>query len=701
MPSPIRCAGFAVLAGLIGLTASAPLAAPPAPKQPKGDPIQAAIKKGVAYLKQIHRPVRGYNGGSHGVGTATLAGLALLESGVAPDDPIIRQITYFARQEALHTCGTYEVSLLLMFLDRLDSKSDEALIQFLGVRLLCGQLGDGSWSYNCGNPPDAIEERRLRGILVHDIKLVAADGLDLTDPGKAPRPRRKEDVVPRDDLPLIPGAAPPKTDGPKKEGTPKAPPVEATPDPPKAPAKPELHPEVAKYLKLVNEQGVATRGSGGDHSNTQFATVGLWCARRHAVPVDKALKALDEHYRACQAGDGGWGYSGHVESSPSMTGAGLIGLAMGIGARQPVLRTEPGGDPLDKPQPQNGRPPIAAERDPAKDEAIKKGLQRLGQYLADGGDQMVIPPLPFPKDNRMQKQFKLGALHRNHYFLWSVERVGVIYGLETIGNIDWYAWGAEGLVLTQNADGSWAGGGAIGSGSDIDTPFALLFLNRANFTKDLTATLKDKVRDPGTVTLKGGTGDLQKTPGSQDSSLATDPPGANLPDPTPAVKPNVPSAARPTDFNAEADRLAAELAGAAASDRKAVLNRLRDTKGAVFTEGLLRAMPKLDGDSLKEAREALAQRLTRMTGGTLREMLADANTELRRAAALACATKGDRSHVPDLIAALEDNETLVSRAAHAALKSLTSQDFGPEADAGAAEKTKAVLAWRDWWNKNK
>jgi hypothetical protein len=697
MPSPIRCAGVAVLAGLIGLTASGPLAAPPTPKQPKADPIQVAIKKGVAFLKQVHRPGRVYNGGSHGVGTATLAGLALLESGVPADDPVVRQITYFARQEALHTVGTYEVSLLLMFLDRLDSKSDEALIQFLGVRLLSGQLGDGIWSYNCGNPPDAIEERRLKGILVHETKLVTGEGSDLTDPGKPPKPRKKEDFVPRDDLPVIPGATPPKTDEPKKEPAPKTPPVEGKLDSSKGAAKPGLHPEAAKYFKLVNEQDTATRGAGGDHSNTQFATVGLWCARRHAVPVDKALKALDEHYRGCQWGDGGWGYSGHAESTPSMTGAGLIGLAMGIGARQPVLQTEP-ADPLDKPQ--DGRRPIAAERDPAKDEAIKKGLQRLGQYLADGNDGGA-PALPFPKDNRMPQKFKLGALHRNHYFLWSVERVAVIYGLETIGNIDWYAWGAEGLVLTQNADGSWGGGGFIGSGSDIDTPFALLFLNRANFTKDLSATLKNKVRDPGTMTLKGGTGDFAKNPGSQDSSSSADPPSANLPDSPPSVKPNAPSVTRPGDFNAEADRLAGELTGAAALERKAVLTKMRDSKGAVYTEALLRALPKLDGDSLKEAREALAQRLTRMTAGTLREMLGDPNPELRRAAALACATKGDRSNVPDLIVALEDKETLVSQAAHAALKSLTSHDFGPGADAGAAEKTKAVLAWRDWWNRNK
>ena len=54
----------------------------------------------------------------------------------------------------------------------------------------------------------------------------------------------------------------------------------------------------------------------------------------------------------------------------------------------------------------------------------------------------------------------------------------------------------------------------------------------------------------------------------------------------------------------------------------------------------------------------------------------------RRAAALACAMKEDKAHLAKLIELLQDGEQPVARAAYVALKSLTSQDFGPARDAG-------------------
>jgi hypothetical protein len=49
-----------------------------------------------------------------------------------------------------------------------------------------------------------------------------------------------------------------------------------------------------------------------------------------------------------------------------------------------------------------------------------------------------------------------------------------------------------------------------------------------------------------------------------------------------------------------------------------------------------------------------------------------------------------------LIRSVADDEPIVSQAARATLKSLTGQDFGPEADANAVERGKAVVAWRTW-----
>ncbi len=88
-----------------------------------------------------------------------------------------------------------------------------------------------------------------------------------------------------------------------------------------------------------------------------------------------------------------------------------------------------------------------------------------------------------------------------------------------------------------------------------------------------------------------------------------------------------------------------------------------------------------------------------MTADTLRAQLKDDDPEIRRAASLACAMKDDKNHIPDLIPMLDDSEPLVSRAAHAALKSLTSQDFGPAKDASAKDRAKALEAWKTWWSK--
>jgi ribosome-binding factor A len=78
----------------------------------------------------------------------------------------------------------------------------------------------------------------------------------------------------------------------------------------------------------------------------------------------------------------------------------------------------------------------------------------------------------------------------------------------------------------------------------------------------------------------------------------------------------------------------------------------------------------------------------------------DADAEVRRAAALACAMREEKQHVARLIELLDDPEPPVARAAYAALKSLTGRDFGPAADASRAEVKKAAAAWKAWWAKN-
>src|SRR5262249_33952967 len=75
------------------------------------------------------------------------------------------------------------------------------------------------------------------------------------------------------------------------------------------------------------------------------------------------------------------------------------------------------------------------------------------------------------------------------YFLWSVERVAVVFDLKKIGGIDGQKWGPASILRSQLKDGSWR---ARFRGV-CDTCFALLFLKRANFAKALT----DKLRAVG------------------------------------------------------------------------------------------------------------------------------------------------------------------------------------------------------------
>src|SRR5262249_49752537 len=151
----------------------------------------------------------------------------------------------------------------------------------------------------------------------------------------------------------------------------------------------------------------------------------------------------------------------------------------------------------------------------------------------------------------------------------------------------------------------------------------------------------------------------------------------------------------------EARRLADALVQAPAARQRAVLTDLVENKGAVYTDALAAAIPRLSGEAKQQARDGLARRLARMTAATLRDLTRDEAVEVERAAALAVELKGDRGLIPDLIALLEDPERPVARAAHAALKEMTGQDFGPAAQATPAERGQAAARWKAWWARQK
>jgi hypothetical protein len=68
------------------------------------------------------------------------------------------------------------------------------------------------------------------------------------------------------------------------------------------------------------------------------------------------------------------------------------------------------------------------------------------------------------------------------YYLYGLERAGMLYDTTLIGNHDWYVEGAKVLLDRQAGDGSWK----MGSNETWDTCFAILFLKKA--TRPLVAT---------------------------------------------------------------------------------------------------------------------------------------------------------------------------------------------------------------------
>jgi hypothetical protein len=392
--------------------------------------IEKAIAAGVKALSDLQSddgfwPPHRETGDASKIGATALAGLTLLECGAKADDQAVLRAADAVRRACPKLNYNYSICLAILFFDRLGDPGDIALIESLTVRLLAGQNSSGGWNYSCPPVPDA-EVRRLQAKLAARRELVGQR--EMPKPGGVKRTVK------------------------------------------------DLSPEIQKQLALLKRTSGMAVDMFSDNSNTQFATLALWVARRYGLPVEDALKRVGTRFRNSQHGDGGWGYFDPsmkarglmARPTASMTCAGLLALAVADGeASEKVQERKPGAKP---------------PRDISKDSQVRKGLLALSTTIG-----------------RRPSDGPIGG--RTYYFLWSLERVAVALDLKTIGKQDWYNWGAEILLANRQSDGSWQGTyGDCGA----DTCFALLFLRRTNLVPDLTTQLAGRIQDPGARILKRG-----------------------------------------------------------------------------------------------------------------------------------------------------------------------------------------------------
>jgi hypothetical protein len=421
------------LAGILLLGCAAPAGADPVPlTKEEQAKIDQAIDKGVEFLKgaQSERgdfKWRMYRDGRFLAAQCALPAYALLESGVPADDPVIQKSADFLRAKVRDSDFTYELSLALLFLDRLGNPADKKLIQTLAVRLLAGQHHTGGWSYRC----PVLDEKGERDLL-HALEVLSKEMSDKKKTreqalaGMAVPPALQTVPAFRSAAALIWREPPPNT-------------------------------------QTVADSAVRFSPVGRtDNSNTQFAMLALWVAQRHGVPVLPTFEIMVDRFERSHAYPSGmWWYALDEEAgSRSMICVGLMALAIGRGLKMPTTGAAIGAK---------------------KDVHVLKGLAALARRVGKPAGRMDRP-VPF----------------HDLYFLWSLERVAMLYDLPAIGDKDWYRWGAESLVTNQAKAGFWTGasptpewGGKRNYDyrASLSTGFALLFLKRAHPMKDLTPKL--------------------------------------------------------------------------------------------------------------------------------------------------------------------------------------------------------------------
>ena len=192
-----------------------------------------------------------------------------------------------------------------------------------------------------------------------------------------------------------------------------------------------------------------TGGERGDNSNSQYAALGLRACHDAKVRVPDTVIHLARKW---------WVESQH----PPEDGADAKAVLSGGGAR---------------PQGWNYTAPGAGEN----------GDRKPYHAMTAGAiGATVIYEAMLNRDWKKDKTTNAGiawlaknwSVNTNYYYMYALERAGMLYGVESIGNHNWYFEGAKVLLQNQNDDGSW-GKRENKEENTWDTCFAILFLKKA------------------------------------------------------------------------------------------------------------------------------------------------------------------------------------------------------------------------------
>ena len=201
---------------------------------------------------------------------------------------------------------------------------------------------------------------------------------------------------------------------------------------------------------LIVTPGKTVGGAAGDNSNSQYAALGLRACHDAKVKIPESTLHQARKW---------W-----VESQfPPADGADAKAVVSGEGVRAQGWNYKKPGEG----EGGQDRPPYHAMtagavgatviyeyilgRDFKKDKVTKAGVEWLGKHF---------------------------SVNTNYYYMYALERAGMLYDVESFGGNNWYWKGVPVLLKGQNGDGSW-GSRENKEENTWDTCFAILFLKKA------------------------------------------------------------------------------------------------------------------------------------------------------------------------------------------------------------------------------
>lgn len=184
----------------------------------------------------------------------------------------------------------------------------------------------------------------------------------------------------------------------------------------------------------------------GDNSNAQYAALGLRACLDAGIDVDpKVLAMARKWWVSSQNSDGGWGYNGDGSQGGADNPTGVSNTSYGsmtVGA---------------------------------------VGAMCIYDYFLGSSyknDPVVLKGLDWMTKNYDVTKNPKKTAFAYLYYLYGMERVGLLFGTEKFGNYEWYPDGAEHLLKIQQPGGAWHAGDSLPREAQVDTCFAILFLRR-------------------------------------------------------------------------------------------------------------------------------------------------------------------------------------------------------------------------------